>query len=122
VGLGRGCRLDRVGCVQEPDGELRQPGAADHVQNFDWHNSWYTSFGGEYYLTDQLTCAPVWRTTDPDHRPVPRAARAGRNAQAASIGIGYKASEHFQINASYEHIFVNGASINAAQSATIDVR
>ena len=42
------------------------------------------------------------------------------SCKLASIGVGYKASEHFQLNASCEHVFLNQASINAAQSATLD--
>ena len=34
----------------------------------------------------------------------------------ATVGVGYKASEHFEINASYAHIFVNQAHINSTSS------
>jgi len=33
-----------------------------------------------------------------------------------TVGLGYKASEHFEINASYAHIFVNQAHINSTSS------
>jgi long-chain fatty acid transport protein len=39
----------------------------------------------------------------------------------ASVGIGYKASEHFELNASFLHVFVNAAHLNGAASATGDV-
>ena len=38
-----------------------------------------------------------------------------------SFGVGYKASEHFEINAGYTHIFVNEAHMNGAISSTNDV-
>jgi long-chain fatty acid transport protein len=36
------------------------------------------------------------------------------------VGLGYKASEHLSINASYAHIFVNRAAVNNDISATAD--
>jgi long-chain fatty acid transport protein len=38
-----------------------------------------------------------------------------------SFGVGYKATEKFEINASYTHIFVNNAHLNGAVSSTGDV-
>lgn len=34
----------------------------------------------------------------------------------ATVGIGYKASENFEINASYAHIFVNNAHVSLTNS------
>ena len=39
----------------------------------------------------------------------------------ATFGVGYKANDHFEINASYAHIFVSHAGVNGATSATHDV-
>ena len=97
------------------------PAQPTTVQPFDWHNSWYVSFGGEYYLNDQLTLrAGVAIDTTPTTAQYREPRVPDESRKLASIGIGYKATEHFQLNASYEHVFVNNASINAAQSATLD--
>lgn len=92
------------------------------VLPFNWRNTWYASVGGDYYVTDKLTLragvaidqAPM-SASNRDPR-VPDAAR-----RMATFGIGYKASEHFEINASYAHIFVSHAGVNGATSATGDV-
>jgi long-chain fatty acid transport protein len=89
---------------------------------FNWRNTWYASVGGDYHATDKLTLragvaidqAPM-TAANRDPR-VPDAAR-----RMATVGIGYKASEHFEINASYAHIFVSHAGVNGATSATHDV-
>ncbi|QAU24954.1 transporter [Dyella sp. M7H15-1] len=91
-------------------------------QVFNWHNSWYASFGGEYYLTDKLT---LRGGIGYDSTPTAAATRDVRvpdeSRKLLSVGIGYKATEHFSINASYVHVFVNRAAINGAVSATEDV-
>ncbi|WP_426662108.1 OmpP1/FadL family transporter [Rhodanobacter aciditrophus] len=92
------------------------------VLPFNWRDTWYASVGGEYYATDKLTLragvsvdqAPM-NASNRDPR-VPDAAR-----RMATFGIGYKASEHFEINASYAHIFVSHAGMNGSTSATGDV-
>ena len=89
---------------------------------FNWRNTWYASVGGEYYATDKLTLragvavdqAPM-SASNRDPR-VPDAAR-----RMATFGIGYKASERFEINSAYAHIFVSHAGMNGATSATHDV-
>ncbi|GAB3779820.1 OmpP1/FadL family transporter [Dyella agri] len=89
---------------------------------FNWRNTYYVSVGGEYYATDKLTLragvsvdqAPM-NAVNRDPR-VPDAAR-----HMATFGIGYKASENFQINAAYAHIFVSHAGMNGSTDATGDV-
>jgi len=98
------------------------PAQPTTVLPFNWRNTWYASVGGEYYATDKLTLragvaidqAPM-AAGNRDPR-VPDAAR-----RMATFGIGYKASEHFEIDASYAHIFVSHAGVNGATSATGDV-
>ena len=89
---------------------------------FNWRDTYYVSVGGDYYLTDKLTLragvsidqAPMSaRNRDPR---VPDAAR-----RMVTFGVGYKASEHFELNAGYGHIFVSHSGVNGATSATGDV-
>jgi Long-chain fatty acid transport protein len=92
------------------------------VLPFNWRNTWYASVGGEYYATDKLT---LRAGVSIDQAPMSAANRDPRVPDAArhmaTFGIGYKASEHFEINASYAHIFVSHAGVNGATSATGDV-
>lgn len=98
------------------------PAQPTTVLPFNWRNTWYASVGGEYYATDKLTLragvaidqAPMG-AANRDPR-VPDAAR-----RMATVGLGYRANEHFEINASYAHIFVSHAGVNGATSATGDV-
>lgn len=97
------------------------PAQPQSSQVFNWHNSWYASFGGEYYLTDKLTLrGGVGYDSTPTYAGTRDVRVPDETRKLLSAGIGYKATEHFSINASYAHIFVNKASINSAVSATED--
>ncbi|WP_266171011.1 OmpP1/FadL family transporter [Dyella subtropica] len=98
------------------------PAQPQTVEPFNWRNTWYIAVGGDYYLNDKITLrgglaidTTPTRASNRDPR-VPDSTR-----QTASVGIGYKASEHFEINASYAHIFVNSAHLNGSVSPTGDV-
>jgi long-chain fatty acid transport protein len=97
------------------------PAQPTTVQNFNWHNSWYVSLGGDYYLTDKVTLrAGVALDTTPTSSDFREPRVPDETRKLATIGIGYKATEHFELNASYAHIFVNNAHIDGAQSPTAD--
>ena len=84
---------------------------------FNWRNSWYVAIGGDYYVNDKLTLrAGIALDTTPTLTETrdPRVPDSTR--QLVSVGMGYKASEHLMINASYAHIFVNDARMNATSS------
>ena len=93
----------------------------DSVEPFNWRNTWYASVGGDYYLSDRLTLRGGIAV---DSTPTYAATRSPRvpdsTRKLATVGIGYKASENFELNASYAHIFVNEAHMNGAHSATGD--
>lgn len=98
------------------------PGQPDTSLPFNWRDTWYASVGGDYYVNSKLTLragvavdqAPM-NAGNRDAR-VPDAAR-----RMATFGIGYKASEQLEFNASYAHIFVSHAGVNGASSSTKDV-
>jgi long-chain fatty acid transport protein len=97
------------------------PAQPQSTQAFNWHNSYYASFGGEYYLTDKFTVrGGIGFDTTPTSAPTREVRVPDETRKLASVGIGYKATEHFSINASYAHIFVNRASIDNDVSATED--
>lgn len=98
------------------------PAQPPTIQTFNWGNSWFASIGGDYYATDKLTLrAGVGFDTTPTSAVTrePRVPDATRTL--ASVGLGYKLNDRFELNASYMHIFVNTASIDGATSATGDV-
>jgi len=101
--------------------EYGNPAQPDSVEPFNWRNTWYASVGGDYYLSDRLTLRGGIAV---DSTPTYAATRSPRvpdsTRKLATVGIGYKASENFELNASYAHIFVNQAHMNGAHSATGD--
>ncbi|HET6552203.1 MAG TPA: outer membrane protein transport protein, partial [Dyella sp.] len=84
---------------------------------FNWRNTWYAAIGGDYYVNDKLTLRGGFAI---DTTPTYSATRDPRvpdsTRQLVSVGLGYKASEHFLINASYAHIFVNSAHMSSTSS------
>jgi long-chain fatty acid transport protein len=98
------------------------PTQPNTVLPFNWRNTYYVSVGGEYYATDKLTLragvavdqAPM-DAGDRDPR-VPDSAR-----RMITFGIGYKATDNFQINAAYAHIFVSHAGMNGSVDSTGDI-
>jgi len=93
------------------------PAQPTTTEVFNWRNSWYVSIGGDYYLNDKVTLRggialdTTPTTTDTRDPRVPDSTR-----QLLTFGVAYKASEHFVLNASYAHIFVNSARINSTSS------
>lgn len=77
--------------------------------DFNWHDGWFFSIGGEYKYTDRLTLrtgfayeiSPVRNATERPHA-VPDADRIW-----ASIGATYKWSEAMSFDLAYTHIFVD---------------
>jgi long-chain fatty acid transport protein len=99
-------------------GNAAQP---DSVETFNWRNTWYASVGGDYYLNDKITLrAGIAVDTTPTYAKTRSPRVPDSTRKLATVGIGYKASEHFELNASYAHIFVNQAHLNGAKSATGD--
>ncbi len=83
------------------------------TEAFDWRNTVFASIGGDYYLTEKVTLrGGIAVDSTPTHLSTRDARVPDSTRQMASVGIGYKASEHFEINASYAHIFVNQAHVN----------
>jgi len=121
-GLGMDVTWTQWSVMKQIRVDYTNPLQTDTVLPFNWRDTWYVSVGGEYYATDKLTLraglavdqAPM-SASNRDPR-VPDAAR-----RMATVGIGYKASDRFEINASYAHIFVSHAGVDGATSATGDV-
>jgi long-chain fatty acid transport protein len=95
-------------------GNANQP---DTSETFNWRNTVYASIGGDYYLSDKLTLrGGIAVDTTPSYYAVRDVRVPDSTRKLATVGIGYKASEHFELNVSYAHIFVNSAHINSTSS------
>jgi long-chain fatty acid transport protein len=97
------------------------PNQPSTSENYSWRNSWFASVGGEYYLDDKFTLrggVAVDSTPTYDDTRSPRVPDSTRKWLA--FGLGYKATERFEINAGYAHIFVNKAHIAGVSSSTGD--
>lgn len=98
------------------------PAQPPSVENYSWRNTWYAAVGGDYYVNDKLTLrAGVSVDTTPTYAATRSPRVPDSTRKFLSFGVGYKASEHFEINAGYTHIFVNEAHMNGVASATGDV-
>jgi long-chain fatty acid transport protein len=79
---------------------------------YNWRNTIYASIGGDYYVSEKLTLRGGIAV---DSSPTYLATRSPRvpdsTRKLATIGLGYQASEHFELNVSYAHIFVNNAHV-----------
>jgi long-chain fatty acid transport protein len=92
-------------------------GQPDTAETFNWRNTVYASIGGDYYLNEKLTLrGGIAVDTTPSYSAVRDVRVPDSTRKLATVGIGYKASERFEINASYAHIFVNQAHINSTGS------
>lgn len=97
------------------------PAQPPSVEQYDWRNTWYAAVGGDYYLNDKVTLrAGVSVDTTPTHASTRSPRVPDSTRKFLSFGVGYKASEHFELNAGYTHIFVNNAHIQGVASSTGD--
>ncbi|MGN2253961.1 OmpP1/FadL family transporter [Frateuria sp. GZRe12] len=119
-GLGVDLNWTKWDVFKELRVQYGNPAQPDSVETFNWRNTWYAAIGGDYYVNDKLTLrAGISVDTTPTYTATRDARVPDSTRKFAAVGIGYKASEHFEINASYAHIFVNQAHIDSV-SATGD--
>ncbi|HEX7814364.1 outer membrane protein transport protein [Dyella sp.] len=79
----------------------------------EYKNSWTLSLGGDYQINDQWTLRGgfAWdQTPTTDTTRDPRVPDNDR--KIVSIGVGYKPTEHFTIDAAYSHQFLSDPRIN----------
>jgi len=120
-GLGVDLNWTKWDVFKELRVQYGNPAQPDTVETFNWRNTWYAAIGGDYYVNDKLTLrAGISVDTTPTYNATRDARVPDSTRKFAAVGLGYKASEHFEINASYAHIFVNQAHIRSV-SPTGDV-
>jgi long-chain fatty acid transport protein len=91
------------------------------VQDYNWRNTWFVALGGDYYVNDKLTLrAGLAVDTTPTYERTRSPRVPDSTRKFAAVGLTYKASDRFELSASFVHIFVNQAHVNDT-SATGDV-
>ncbi|SEN48239.1 long-chain fatty acid transport protein [Luteibacter sp. UNCMF331Sha3.1] len=120
-GLGFDLSWTKWDAFQDLTVNYSNPNQPATTEDYSWRNSWFASVGGEYYVSDKFTVrggVAVDSTPTYDDTRSPRVPDSTRKWLA--FGVGYKATEKFEINAGYAHIFVNKAHIGGVTTATGD--
>jgi len=121
-GLGFDLAWTKWSVFKQLEVKYGNPAQPPSIEQYDWRNTWFAAVGGDYYLNDKVTLrAGLAVDTTPTHASTRSPRVPDSTRKFLSFGVGYKASEHFELNASYAHIFVNNAHMNGAISGTNDV-
>jgi long-chain fatty acid transport protein len=93
--------------------QYANPLQPDAVSIFNWKNTWFASFGGDYRLDNNWT---LRAGVAYDETPTKDATRDPRipdgNRTWLSFGLGYKVSDQFKLEAGYAHLWVENGDIN----------
>jgi long-chain fatty acid transport protein len=89
------------------------PAQPDSESVFDWRDSWFVSFGGDYRLDPNWT---LRAGVAYDETPTKDSTRDSRvpdgNRTWLSFGVGYKVSDDLKFEAGYAHLWVDDGDIN----------
>jgi len=89
------------------------PAQPDAVSIFDWRDSWYGSFGGDYRLDQNWT---LRAGVAYDQTPTKDATRDSRVPDGSrtwlSFGVGYRVSEDLKFDFGYAHLWVDDGTVN----------
>lgn len=81
------------------------PAQADSAEDYNWKESWFYSIGGEYAFSDKFTFrAGVARDDSPISRPYRTPRMPDQDRMWYSLGLTWKATENFDLSASYTKI------------------
>jgi len=89
------------------------PVQPDSVSLFNWKNSWFASFGGDYRLDQNWTLRAgiaYDQTPTRDSTRTPRIPDGNRTW--LSFGVGYKVSEDLKFEAGYVHLWVDNGDVD----------
>ncbi|MGE7139445.1 OmpP1/FadL family transporter [Luteibacter sp. NPDC031894] len=120
-GLGFDLSWTKWDSFQDLTVNYSNPNQPPTSEDYSWRNTWFASVGGEYYVSDKFTLrggVAIDTTPTYDDTRSPRVPDSTRKWVA--FGVGYKATDRFEINAGYAHIFVNNAHIAGVTSGTGD--
>jgi long-chain fatty acid transport protein len=77
----------------------------DSAEDYNWKESWFYSVGGEYAFNDKFTFrAGVARDDSPISRPYRTPRMPDQDRMWYSVGLTWKATENFDLSASYVKI------------------
>ncbi|MET0814396.1 MAG: outer membrane protein transport protein, partial [Pseudoxanthomonas sp.] len=81
------------------------PAQPDSAEDYNWKESWFYSVGGEYAFSDSFTFrAGVARDDSPISRPYRTPRMPDQDRMWYSLGLTWKATENFELSASYVKI------------------
>jgi long-chain fatty acid transport protein len=89
------------------------PAQPDSVSNFDWKDSWFASFGGDYRLDNNWTLragVAYDQTPTRDSTRTPRIPDGNRTW--LSFGLGYKVDDNLKFEAGYVHLWVDDGNVD----------
>ncbi len=93
--------------------QYANPLQPDSASTFNWDDTWLFSIGGDYRLDDRWTLRAgiaYDQTPTYDATRTPRVPDGDR--RWISLGVGYRVSDQFKVDAGYLHVFVDDANIN----------
>jgi len=80
---------------------------------FDYKNTWFGSFGGDYKLDERWTLRAGVAYDQTPTRDSTRDPKVPDNSRKwLSVGLGYKTSDQLRFDLSFTHLFVNDAKID----------
>ncbi len=98
------------------------PAQPDSVTVENWEDSWFYAIGATWRPTEQLG---VRIGVAYDQSPIPDAYRTPRIPGAdrtwVSVGINYRATPGFSVDAGYTHVFVDDSTINLNSGGSLEL-
>jgi len=92
-------------------------GPFTRAQDFNWDDTWFYSFGGEYRLDDQWTLRAGVAYDETPTNDITRTPRVpDGNRTWLSVGVGYKWSDALRFDAGYVHLWVDDGTIDHTTS------
>jgi long-chain fatty acid transport protein len=87
------------------------------AQAFDWDDTWFYSFGGEYRLDNEWTLRAGVAYDETPTNDITRTPRVpDGNRTWLSFGVGYKFSDDMRIDAGFAHLWVDDGTVNHTTS------
>jgi long-chain fatty acid transport protein len=89
------------------------PAQPDSVADFQWNDTWFYSFGGDYRLDDRWTLrAGIAYDETPTHDETRTPRVPDGNRTWLAVGLGYQFSDQLKLDAGYVHLWVDDGDVD----------
>jgi long-chain fatty acid transport protein len=89
------------------------PAQPDSVADFQWNDTWFYSFGGDYRLDDRWTLrAGIAYDETPTHDETRTPRVPDGNRTWLAVGLGYQFSDQLTLDAGYVHLWVDDGDVD----------